>query len=122
MVQVHQICDQIQSAFRQSHKYTTLSFDKTTQAITHILYSQGFIQTYTKIPHASPGKYIPPHQLKLQLELKYRNGKPALTAFKPVSLPSRKVYASHQDLMFIASARDSGHLLKAHKLGQGNKI
>lgn len=37
---------------------------------------------------------------------------------KPVSLPSRKVYASLDDLLAVASARNSGSLLHATVLGQ----
>lgn len=35
-----------------------------------------------------------------------------------MSLPSRKVYASLQDLIAVASARNSGTLLKGGVLGQ----
>lgn len=94
------------------------------RAIVDILYKEGFLNSYAIGDHRGPYREIVPRlpanvaSRRIWLTLKYRDGKPALNKIAPVSKPSRKVYASHDDLISIASARNAGPLLKASVLGQ----
>ena len=49
--------------------------------------------------------------------MKYFKGQGVLNVIKPVSLPSRKVYCSLQEMYAVSAARNTT-LLKGNKLGQ----
>lgn len=55
---------------------------------------------------------------KLWLDLKYRFGDPVLSELKIVSKPSRKVFATAEDLKAVAIGQKVGSLLKPSTVGQ----
>lgn len=126
MAPIHQLCDKLGMAFKRNVQRIAVSDCNTHRSIINILYREGMINSYAVGDTLGPfqlGKPVPitPENIakrKIWVDLKYRNGEPVLKTFKPVSLPSRKIYASVDDLKAIAGARNAGRLLKAQVLGQ----
>ncbi|KAJ3011443.1 hypothetical protein HKX48_006838 [Thoreauomyces humboldtii] len=59
-----------------------------------------------------------PASQKIWLNLKYKDGQPVLRRMSVVSKPSRRVYASLDELKAVAAARRAGPLLKGQEVGQ----
>ncbi|KAI8927401.1 ribosomal protein S8 [Entophlyctis helioformis] len=126
MAPVHNLCVQIQNAYRAQLRRIAVPYSQTNKAICAVLYDEGFISSLTAGDEKSPferGFEVPitpdnVAQRKLWLDLKYRSGEPALNAMITVSKPSRKVFASFEELCAIAAAKRAGPLLKPHSAGQ----
>jgi len=124
MKSTHELCDHLANAFKSFARTIAIKETAQNRAIVHILYKEGFFNSYALGNQHGPYRVPTPRtpgnvaSRKIWITLKYRDGKPALNKIRPVSLPSRKIYASHDDLLAIAAARNSGTLLKAQVLGQ----
>ncbi|KAJ3386516.1 hypothetical protein HDU92_002426 [Lobulomyces angularis] len=124
MAPVHNLVSQVSNAFLLHQSRTAVPDNKTFRSIVHILYKEGFLNSYQlgneKGPYNQPTKTTPLNvaRNRLWLNLKYRDGEPALRKFKCVSLPSRAVYASYEELKAVAAARNGSKLFKAQVLGQ----
>jgi ribosomal protein S8 len=105
-----------------------------------ILLQEGLLQNVTTGDTNGPFRSTMPVTLnqnniakaRLWLDLKYRNGLPALEKMKVISKPSRRIFASPDECRYIftlkflftnqsraiASARQASSLLKGQVLGQ----
>ncbi|KAJ3091140.1 hypothetical protein HK102_001554 [Quaeritorhiza haematococci] len=126
MAPIYHLCSNITNAFRSKLRQTAVPDNKTFRDIVDILYKEGFIASYATGDERGPflhGTYVPatPSNIgrrRLWLDLKYREGLPALSEMNIVSKPSRRVYASVEELKAVAAARNASTLLKAQKVGQ----
>ena len=97
MTIAHPIADmltRIRNANEKFHLKVSMPHSRVKETIAGILESEGFIEGYEVIPHK-------PHPI-LCLHLKYRGersqAKRAITGIKLVSKPSRRVYASKEEI------------------------
>lgn len=100
---------------------------KLNRAVCGILYREGFVSAVLQGDIYGPdpsGHEIPvtPDNVamrRLWLELKYRDNEPVLRAMKAVSLPSRRIYATVDELKAVAAGRRNAHaLVKPADVGQ----
>ncbi|KAJ3129288.1 Small RNA 2'-O-methyltransferase [Nowakowskiella sp. JEL0407] len=103
---------------------------KTNRAICQILYREGFVAGLASGDIRGPfhtGFPVPltPDNVskrRLWVDLKYRDGKPVLTKMQVVSKPSRRVYATVEELKAVAAGRSYTGLLKPQEFGQATVI
>ena len=103
--------DTIQQATLNKNALVKIKASSFNKAVASILYNNGLISSWA-IEHNNK-EFL----ANITINLKYRNGNCVLRKIKPVSLPSRKIYASIDDLKSIAAARKVG-LVKGSVLGQ----
>jgi ribosomal protein S8 len=126
MAPIHNLCSQIQNSFKWRLRRIAVPESKTNRAIVQILYEEGFISSIASGDNLGPynaGFEVPitPDNVsrrRIWLDLKYKEGEPVLSKMKLISKPSRKVFATNQELKAIASAKRAGPLLKAGEVGQ----
>ncbi|KNC96278.1 mitochondrial 37S ribosomal protein MRPS8 [Spizellomyces punctatus DAOM BR117] len=126
MAPVHNLCSQIQNSFRWKLRRVAVPHSATNRAICQILYEEGFVSTLASGDETGPfqrGVEVPitPDNIarrKIWLDLKYRDGQAVLQKMRAVSKPSRRIFASVEELQAIAAARRAGPLLKGQEVGQ----
>ncbi|KAI8807658.1 ribosomal protein S8 [Cladochytrium replicatum] len=128
MPPVHNLCSQIQNAFRTNMRRIAVPDTRTNRAVTQILYREGFISAVATGDLAGPynARSTPPPPLtpdllpmrRLWVDLKYREGVPVLKKMTPVSKPSRRVNATVPELKAVVAGRSAGALVKPQVLGQ----
>ncbi|RKP03271.1 hypothetical protein CXG81DRAFT_9815 [Caulochytrium protostelioides] len=123
---VQNLCSQLQNASRRYAKVTAVPETKTNRAVCEVLRDEGLIagiqsgDTYGPFADGQDVPITPDNVAyrKLWLTLKYREGEAVLSRLKVVSKPSRRVYATVDELQTVAAARHATHLVKAVNLGQ----
>ncbi|KAJ3109913.1 hypothetical protein HDU96_007056 [Phlyctochytrium bullatum] len=121
------LCSQLANSYKWKMNRIAVPDTKTNRAVAKILYEEGFISSLASGDVGGPyhaGMRIPvtPDNVsrrKLWLDLKYRNGEPVLRRIKAVSIPSRRIFASLDEIKAVAAARRSSNsLLKPQEVGQ----
>ena len=125
MSPIPHVASHISNSFRNGYRRISIPFSKQNQSIAQILYEQGFLSCWMmgdhQAPFANASFPITPenvHSRRIWLDLKYRQGEPALNEFKIVSKPSRRIFASVQELQALGAARKVTSLIKRQVLGQ----
>ncbi|KAJ3243211.1 hypothetical protein HDU78_000745 [Chytriomyces hyalinus] len=116
----------IKNAFRHRQARIAVPESKQNRAIVQILYDEGFVaavQTGDTLGPYNIGVQVPitPDNLsrrRIWLDLKYSQGEPVLADMRAISKPSRRVFASAQELKMVAAARKASPLLKGAQVGQ----
>jgi small subunit ribosomal protein S8 len=119
------LASHISNSFKNGYRRISIPFSNQNQAISKLLYDQGFISTWMmgdhQAPFANANIPITPeniHSRRIWLDLKYRQGQPALSEFKIISKPSRRVFATVQELQALGAAKRVNSLIKRRVLGQ----
>ncbi|KAI9091157.1 ribosomal protein S8 [Phlyctochytrium arcticum] len=126
MAPIYNLCSQIQNSFRWRLRQIAVPHSKTNRAICRVLYDEGFLTNLSSGDQTGPfnaGVEVPitPDNVarrKLWLDLKYYEGLPVLKNIHVVSKPSRRVFASIEELKAIAAAKRAGPLLPGQTVGQ----
>ncbi|TPX38324.1 hypothetical protein SmJEL517_g00111 [Synchytrium microbalum] len=126
MAPFHYLCSQIENSFRWKLRRIAVPSTKTNRAICQILYHEGFLSGIatgnTKGPYAyAYNASVTPDNVaeqRLWLDLKYRDGLPALSSLKVVSKPSRKVSLTADEVKLMAGMRKASTLIKPMQIGQ----
>ncbi|KAJ3287475.1 hypothetical protein HK104_008565 [Borealophlyctis nickersoniae] len=126
MAPYYHLCSKIENAFKSHIRRIAVPNSKTNRAICQILYEEGFLQSIASGDIQGPfqrGEEVPltPSNIskrRIWLDLKYKDGDPVLNKMRCISKPSRKIFASPQELQAIAAARRASPLLKAQEVGQ----
>lgn len=118
---VFDLCSTIQNASRANLRRIAVPYSNSFKAIGMTLLNEGLIdglrQGDTSGPfdlHVQEAPYAP---TKLWIDLKYRLGQPVISSMKVISKPSRRIFASHEELVALASCRSRNSLLKNPVLG-----
>lgn len=80
----------IRNAVQAKHKRVDIPASHLKREITRILVDQGFIAGVTELEE-------PPQKL-LRLQLRYTDGRPAITGLRRISKPGRRIYVSSKDV------------------------
>lgn len=121
------LCSHISNSFRAGLRRTAVPATKLNRAVCGILYREGFVSAVLQGDVHGPdpsGHEVPitPDNIALRrlwLELKYRDNEPVLRNMKAISLPSRRVYATVDELKAVAAGRRNAHaLMKPADVGQ----
>ncbi|KAJ3301054.1 hypothetical protein HDV03_001455 [Kappamyces sp. JEL0829] len=123
---IYHLSSHIQNAYKAGQKRIAVPYSKINKSITTILWEEGLLQQVIAGDLHGPfelGFEVPitPANIasrRLWLDLKYRNGEPALTRMGVISKPSRRIFASPEECRAIASSRQASALLKGQVLGQ----
>ncbi|TPX47376.1 hypothetical protein SeMB42_g00047 [Synchytrium endobioticum] len=126
MAPYHHLCSQIENSFRWKLRRIAVPSTKTNRAICQILYYEGFLSSIatgnTKGPYAySYNEPVTPDNVaeqRLWLDLKYRDGLPAMNSLRVVSKPSRRVSLTADQVKLFAGMRRASPLIKPMELGQ----
>ncbi|KAI8841288.1 30S ribosomal protein S8 [Chytridium lagenaria] len=127
MPPVHNLCSQLHNSFRWNFNRIAVPESKTNRAVVQVLYEEGFLSSVASGDVLGPyrtGKEvtITPDNVsrrRIWLNLKYRNGEPVLKKISAVSVPSRRVFATFEELKAVASAkRTQNTLIKPQEMGQ----
>jgi small subunit ribosomal protein S8 len=124
MAPIYHLCSHIQNSSLRNMPKIAVPYSKTFRAITQILYDEGLIQGLQIGDNLGP--FTKPEPLtnlnvskrRIWIDLKYRKGEPAINKMGIISKPSRRVFASPEELVSIAGLRSSNPLLKNQTLGQ----
>ena len=120
------LCSQVHNAFMARARRTAVPDTILNRSVCNILYSEGFVSSITSGDDSGPydaGIQVPvtPDNVarrKLWLHLKYRYGNPVLSQLKIISKPSRRVFASLDELKSVVSGARDSPLLKRSRMGQ----
>ncbi|KAJ3202126.1 hypothetical protein HDU67_000785 [Dinochytrium kinnereticum] len=127
MPPVHNLCSQLHNSFRWRFNRIAVPESRTNRAVAQILYEEGFLTSVASGDVRGPfhtGREVPatPDNIsrrRLWLNLKYRSGEPVLRKVSAVSVPSRRVFATFEELKAVASAkRTQNPLIKPQEMGQ----
>jgi small subunit ribosomal protein S8 len=80
----------IRNALRARHKRVEIPASSLKRDITRILTEQGFISGITEVQETPRGA--------LRIQLRYTDGRPAITGLRRISKPGRRVYVSSEDV------------------------
>jgi small subunit ribosomal protein S8 len=80
----------LRNAIQARHKRVDIPASRLKREITRILVEQGFIAGVTEVQE-SP-------QRMLRLQLRYTDGRPAITGLRRISKPGRRIYVSCDDV------------------------
>ncbi|KAJ3412969.1 hypothetical protein HDV05_008684 [Chytridiales sp. JEL 0842] len=126
MAPIYNLCSQILNSTRWGFRRIALPESKTNRAIISILYNEGLITSFSSGDTTGPfqrGHEVPPtpdtlSRRRIWVDLKYRDGEPVLKKLQVVSKPSRRVFATVEELKAVASLKNAkGGLLKAGEVG-----
>jgi small subunit ribosomal protein S8 len=126
MAPLYNLCSQIVNSTKWGFRRIAVPESKVNRDIVRILYDEGFISGVSTGDNKGPyhrGYEVPatPDNIsrrRIWLDLKYRDGEPVLKKLAVISKPSRRVFATVQELKAVASLRNAGPLLKAQEVGQ----
>lgn len=110
----HDISDKLTTASKLMLKTAAIPFNDFNLKISQILLKEGFLRSIAN--GDLEGINYEPFSLKdsskrrYWLTLNYYQNQPVLTSLKPVSLPSRKIFADHKELGLILGGRQIGLL------------
>jgi small subunit ribosomal protein S8 len=109
MPQIHHVCSHLQNAFRARLHATSIPHSRLNEGLLFLLRDQGFLSA---VMYGTPqGPYETPAnvaQKRLWMNLKYGGispDAPVLTSMRCISKPSRRVFASSEELFEVASGR-----------------
>ncbi|KAI8617697.1 ribosomal protein S8 [Chytriomyces sp. MP71] len=102
----------VTNAFRLRMARVAVPESKQNQAIANILHDEGFVAA------VQSGDTLGPYQMGAQVPITPDNGEPVLHDMRAVSKPSRRVFATAQELKMVAAARRASPLLKGAHVGQ----
>ena len=102
---IHNLCSHLQNASKMRMKYIQVPYSKTSHQILSVLYSNGLISNVQKLDHEKVS------QKQLKVDLKYRHGNRVLNSMKLISKPSRRVFATSDEIMKILAFKNVGDLL-----------
>jgi ribosomal protein S8 len=114
----------VTNSYTRGYARMPIQYSKTHKAIAQLLYKQGFIASWAlgdmSGPFLNPIPITPNnvHSRKIWLHLKYRQGQPALQKMEIISKPSRRIFASLEELQALAAAKRVSTLMKRPALGQ----
>lgn len=80
----------LRNALQARHKRVDIPASRLKREVTRILAEQGFIAGVTEV-QKSP-------QTMLRVQLRYTEGRPAITGLRRISKPGRRLYVSSQDV------------------------
>jgi small subunit ribosomal protein S8 len=118
------VCSTLTNSSKRGQRLVSIPFSNASRSIADILYQQGLISSWQmgdqEGPFLAPVKITPEndHLRKIWIHLKYRQGEPALKQMSLVSKPSRRIYASVEEIQALASAKRVSSLIKRQVLGQ----
>jgi ribosomal protein S8 len=126
MAPIHHLCSQLQNASKAKLRRIAVPFSKANKSICNILYTEGLLSGVSTGDVTGPferGYPVPVttnniSRMRLWIDLKYRSGMPALSTCAVVSKPSRRIFASAEELRVVASGRKATPLIKAQTVGQ----
>lgn len=126
MPRLYHVLSNITNAVGARMRQVAVPDTKLNRAVCEILYDEGLIGAVAKGDYDGPyntGEQVPvtPENVskrQLWLRLKYKLGEPIMRECRVVSKPSRRVYATVDELKLIAAGREASHLLKASQVGQ----
>ncbi|KAI8903577.1 ribosomal protein S8 [Gorgonomyces haynaldii] len=126
MAPVHHLCSYLENATKYGYSRIQVPYSNTNKSILHILYQEGLVSRVSTGDKKGPfelGFQVPVTlfnraDARLWVDLKYRHGESVLKQMRTISKPSRRIYASANELRAIASAKEASSLLKAQKVGQ----
>lgn len=114
LVNLGQVCCHLQNVSRVLKPVTSIPMTKLHLQIALGLYKEGFLGSVQRGDLSGPDKVFTPTTFdnistrRLWLSMKYRNFKPVLHRIHLVSHPSRKVVASHADLIKLCTGKPLG--------------
>ncbi|KAJ3349600.1 hypothetical protein AMAG_13203 [Allomyces macrogynus ATCC 38327] len=106
---IHNVCSHLQNAFRARLRATCVPQSRLNEGLLTLLRDQGFVSSVMHGTHEGP--HIATDQIahrRLWVNLKYTGAAldtPVLSAMKTISKPSRRVFASHDELAEVAAGR-----------------
>jgi small subunit ribosomal protein S8 len=125
MPPIPNLASHVSNSFKNGYRRISIPFSKQNRSIAQILYDQGFVSAWMMGDHQAPfaNVNIPitpdnVHSRRIWLDLKYRQGEPAMSEFKIISKPSRRIFATVQELQALGAARRVTSLIKRRVLGQ----
>ena len=80
----------VRNALRARHKRVDVPASHLKRDLSRILTEQGFISGISEVPESSQGT--------LRIQLRYTDGKPAITGLRRISKPGRRVYLASEDI------------------------
>ncbi|GJJ10555.1 hypothetical protein Clacol_004782 [Clathrus columnatus] len=105
----HHLCSKLQNAFRARHHQ--VSFDHTTQnlGILSVLLRNGFLISLTRGTTQSSDPIAfhstPEAQRRIWATLKYRDDRPVLNEMELISMPSKRIFMTMNEIRAIVSGR-----------------
>jgi small subunit ribosomal protein S8 len=93
-------------------------FSKTNKQIATILYQEGLVQQVQEGSVYGPLVDSKLSEKRIWIDLKYRNGEPALVKMGCISKPSRRIFCSPEEARLICAQASKNALLKNQTLGQ----
>ena len=102
---IHNLCSHLQNASKMRMKYIQVPYSKTSEQILSVLYNHGMISNLQLLDNERIS------QRKLKVDLKYRHGNQVLNSMKLISKPSRRVFATCDEIMKILAVKNVGDLL-----------
>ncbi|KAI9190475.1 hypothetical protein H9P43_001909 [Blastocladiella emersonii ATCC 22665] len=109
MPQIHNVCSHLQNAFRARLRATSLPQSRLNESLLTLLRDQGFVSAVMRGSPAGP--HVPAQgvaQRRLWVNLKYTGAAldtPVMSAMRTVSKPSRRVFATADELAEVAAGR-----------------
>ncbi|KAL7752597.1 hypothetical protein RI367_002131 [Sorochytrium milnesiophthora] len=113
MPQIHNVCSHLQNAFRARLQATSVPHSSLNQRLLSLLQRKGFLSA---VAYGSErGAYDQPRGVsdaRIWVDLKYTSAaQPVLSSLQTVSKPSRRVFASVEDLREVAAGKKCRRLL-----------
>lgn len=105
----HDLCSQLQNAFRGRHARVAVNHSTQNLGILSILLRSGFISSITRGTIAGPDPAafhrVSESQKRIWADLKYRDDLPVLNNMELVSKPSHRVFMDLSEIRLICSGR-----------------
>jgi ribosomal protein S8 len=116
MAPIYNFCSAIQNASRANLRQISLPFSNDFKSLSLVLLQEGMIDNIRPGDKHGPKSNCSSPD-KIWIDLKYRQGHALINNFKTVSKPSRKIFASYDELVSLASCKSKNTLLKNPVVG-----
>ena len=123
---IAEMFSQIKNAQGARHEKMTISYSKIKLAIIKIMKSHGLIEGYSEIKPGEDNKFG-----GIMINLKYEDGKPAISSLKRISKPGRRVYVAKDEmpnvlnnfgLAIVSTSQGLFTNKEAKKMGLGGEV
>ncbi|KAF8531335.1 ribosomal protein S8 [Gautieria morchelliformis] len=105
----HDLCARLQNAFRARHQRIAVAHSTQNLGILSILLRNGFLTTLTRgtTQNPSPSEFhtVNEAQRRIWADLKYRDDRPVLNHMELISMPSRRIFMSVDEIRSIVTGR-----------------
>lgn len=105
----HNLCSRLQNAFRARHYQVSFDHTKQNLGILSILLRNGFLINLTRGTTQSPDPIqfhlVPEAQRRIWATLKYRDDRPVLNQMELISMPSKRIFMTVNEIRAMASGR-----------------